>query len=96
MGGDDTNSNVSRLCIKVKSFLTTDHHHHSLHIFQACTPLSKEVLKILGFDEDPPENPIYTAAVCVYPSKVPNAVATLKKLGYFEKMNVASGFLFII
>lgn len=59
---------------------------------QACTPLSKEILKPLGFD-DIDSCTIHTAAVCVYPAKVESAVKTLKKLGYFDKINVASGLM---
>ncbi|KAH1013779.1 hypothetical protein HUJ04_002723 [Dendroctonus ponderosae] len=71
LAGDDTNSNVSRLC------------------FKATKPIAEDLLKELGFSYDK-GCPIKTAAVCVYPSKVPDAVQTLKKLGYYKKVNVAS------
>lgn len=88
LSGDDTNSNVSRLCIKViqppvAPLILPDSS-------QACSPLSKGVLNALGFDEGP-ESPIHAAAVCVYPSKVENAASALRKLGYFDKIHVASG-----
>lgn len=71
LGGDDTASNVSRLC------------------FKATRPIAEDLLAKLGFKYD--ENcPIRTAAVCVYSSKVNDAVQTLKKLGYYDKVNVAS------
>lgn len=45
------------------------------------------MLEALGFEA----GNIQTAAVCVYPAKVPIAVATLKKMGMENKINVASG-----
>lgn len=45
------------------------------------------MLEALGFEA----GNIQTAAVCVYPAKVPVAVATLKKMGMENKINVASG-----
>ncbi|GLV37806.1 Deoxyribose-phosphate aldolase [Carabus blaptoides fortunei] len=72
LGGDDTDSNVSRLCYK------------------AAKPLPSDVLLALGFNYDDILQPIRTAAVCVYPSKVDVAVATLKKIGLYHKINVAS------
>ncbi|CAG9771430.1 unnamed protein product [Ceutorhynchus assimilis] len=71
LAGDDTHSNVSRLC------------------FKASRPLAEDLLLKLGYKYDE-ECPIQTAAVCVYPSKVRDAVETLKKLGYYDKINVAS------
>lgn len=71
LAGDDTSSNVSRLC------------------FKATKPIAEDLLDKLGFKYE--ENcPVRTAAVCVYPSKVEDAVNTLKKLGYYDKINVAS------
>ncbi|RZB62202.1 deoxyribose-phosphate aldolase [Asbolus verrucosus] len=71
LGGDDTNSNVSRLCHK------------------AAKPLPEDLLNELGFEYGP-DCPIRTAAVCVYPSRVEDAVAALKKLNVLDKINVAS------
>ena len=45
------------------------------------------MLEALGFEA----SCIQTAAVCVYPSKVPIAYETLKKMGVENKINVASG-----
>ncbi|XP_076269395.1 deoxyribose-phosphate aldolase [Rhynchophorus ferrugineus] len=71
LGGDDTQSNVSRLC------------------FKAFRPLAEDLLEELGFHYNE-SCPIHTAAVCVYPSKVKDAVQCLKQLGYYDKINVAS------
>ncbi|XP_044267132.1 deoxyribose-phosphate aldolase [Tribolium madens] len=71
LGGDDTPSNVSRLCYK------------------AAKPLPEDLLNQLGFDYNS-DCPIRTAAVCVYPSRVEDAVKTLKKLKLTDKINVAS------
>lgn len=55
--------------------------------------MPRDILNELGFDyEDNGENyPIKTAAICVYPSKVESAVKTLKEIGLYGKINVASG-----
>ncbi|CAG9859614.1 unnamed protein product [Phyllotreta striolata] len=71
LAGDDTNSNVSRLC------------------FKAAKPVAEDLLQELGFDYSN-ESPIHTAAVCVYPSKVQDAVTTLKNMGMSGKIKVAS------
>ncbi|KAG5865838.1 hypothetical protein JTB14_029935 [Gonioctena quinquepunctata] len=71
LAGDDTNSNVSRLCYK------------------AAKPVAEDLLNELGFEYDE-KCPIHTAAICVYPSKVEDAVQTLKKMGMVEKIKVAS------
>lgn len=68
LGGDDTDSNVMRLCAK------------------ASRAVSEDMLEALGFEA----GNIQTAAVCVYPAKVPVAAATLKKMGMENKINVAS------
>ncbi|KAK9869493.1 hypothetical protein WA026_003247 [Henosepilachna vigintioctopunctata] len=68
LGGDDTESNVARLCQK------------------AAQPIHTDILEGLGFKEDD----IRTAAVCVYPSRVKEAVNVLKKIGLYGKINVAS------
>ncbi|KAJ1528809.1 hypothetical protein ONE63_007186 [Megalurothrips usitatus] len=68
LGGDDTDSNVMRLCAK------------------AARPISNDMLNALGFEP----GSIQTGAICVYPSKVPVAYATLKKMGMEEKINIAS------
>lgn len=54
---------------------------------QAARPVSEDMLTALGFEA----GSIQTGAVCVYPAKVPIAVATLKKMGMYNKINVASG-----
>ncbi|CAH1104809.1 unnamed protein product [Psylliodes chrysocephalus] len=71
LAGDDTNSNVSRLC------------------FKAAKPVSEDLLQTLGFDYSE-KSPIHTAAVCVYPSRVEDAVKALKNMGMLGKVNVAS------
>lgn len=71
LGGDDTESNVKRLC------------------FKAAKPLPADLLKKLGFEYNSC-NPIHTAAVCVYPSRVKNAAETLEKMGMKDRINVAS------
>ncbi|XP_050307208.1 deoxyribose-phosphate aldolase [Anthonomus grandis grandis] len=72
LAGDDTNSNVSRLCLK------------------AARPIAEDLLEKLGFNYEDPDCPIRTAAVCVYPSKVKDATDTLKQIGFYDKINVAS------
>ncbi|XP_066990998.1 deoxyribose-phosphate aldolase [Anabrus simplex] len=76
LGGDDTKSNVMRLCAK------------------AAQPVSPDLLIALGFDEETAKglssNRITTAAVCVYPAKVSDAVDSLQKLGVAAKIQVAS------
>ncbi|XP_060534282.1 deoxyribose-phosphate aldolase [Cylas formicarius] len=71
LAGDDTFSNVSRLCVK------------------AAKPVAEDLLSELGYEYNK-DCPIHTAAVCVYPSRVPDAVSSLKRLGFYEKINVAS------
>ncbi|KAL3283538.1 hypothetical protein HHI36_006677 [Cryptolaemus montrouzieri] len=71
LGGDDTSSNVARLCRK------------------AAQPISQNILDALGFKEDD-DISIKTAAVCVYPSRVEDAVKELRKLNQCGKINVAS------
>ncbi|XP_018570310.1 deoxyribose-phosphate aldolase isoform X2 [Anoplophora glabripennis] len=71
LAGDDTHSNVSRLC------------------FKAAKPIAEDLLSQLGFEYNE-KSPIHTAAVCVYSSKVEDAVRTLKKMGMDEKVKVAS------
>nr|XP_023025687.1 deoxyribose-phosphate aldolase [Leptinotarsa decemlineata] len=70
LAGDDTQSNVSRLC------------------FKAAKPVAED-LDELGFEYDE-KYPIHTAAVCVYPSKVDDAIQTLKKMGMADRIKVAS------
>lgn len=53
---------------------------------KAARPISTDMLKALGMEA----SAIQTAAVCVYPAKVPVAYATLKKMGMENKVNVAS------
>jgi hypothetical protein len=56
---------------------------------QAAHPLSSDLLVALGFDEN--DERITTAAVCVYPARVNDAINSLKKLGVADKIPVASG-----
>ncbi|KAL1131388.1 hypothetical protein AAG570_011005 [Ranatra chinensis] len=72
LAGDDTSSNVIRLCTK------------------AVNPISKEILAKLHENEIEKKflYDITTAAVCVYPSRVPDAVQHLTKLN--AKLPVAS------
>lgn len=51
--------------------------------------MSSDVLLALGFEEG--DNRITTAAVCLYPSRVADAVSCLKKMGMADKIPVASG-----
>ncbi|KAJ8930703.1 hypothetical protein NQ314_016468 [Rhamnusium bicolor] len=71
LAGDDTHSNIARLC------------------FKAAKPIAEDLLNELGFEYNN-TSPIHTAAVCVYPSKVQDAVETLKYMGLAEKIKVAS------
>lgn len=57
---------------------------------QAARPLPEDLLNDLGFEYGP-DSCIRTAAVCVYPSRVEDAVKTLKRLQLLDKINVASG-----
>ncbi|XP_049865958.1 deoxyribose-phosphate aldolase [Pectinophora gossypiella] len=68
LAGDDTKSNVTRLCLK------------------AASPLAPELVKRLGL----PEGKVKTAAVCVYPSRVPDAYNALKRLGLVDEIQIAS------
>ncbi|XP_069705291.1 deoxyribose-phosphate aldolase [Periplaneta americana] len=70
LGGDDTTSNVTRLC------------------FKAAHPLPPDLSSALGFNED--DNRLMTAAVCVYPARVKDAVNALKKMEVADKITVAS------
>jgi len=69
LAGDDTISNVKRLCFKAKA------------------PISADVAKDLGVED----LGITTGAVCVYPSRVAEAVAFLKGTG-IPVASVAAGF----
>ncbi|CAG9833800.1 unnamed protein product [Diabrotica balteata] len=71
LGGDDTKSNVTRLC------------------FKAARPVAEDILNELGFEYNE-ESPIHTAAVCVYPSRVADAVKALGDMGMLSKINVAA------
>ncbi|XP_056634665.1 deoxyribose-phosphate aldolase [Diorhabda sublineata] len=71
LAGDDTKSNVTRLC------------------FKAAKPIADDVLNELGFNYNV-DSPIHTAAVCVYPARVADAVDALSKMGMCKKIAVAS------
>jgi len=66
LSGDDTATNVSRLC------------------FKAQNPVRQDLLENMGMAD----KGITTGAVCVYSSRVPDAVKTLKDIG--SKVPVAS------
>ncbi|GBP26262.1 Deoxyribose-phosphate aldolase [Eumeta japonica] len=72
LSGDDTRSNVRRLCIK------------------AANPLPLSIFKGLGFTPESNISPIHTAAVCVYPTRVKDAVETIKQMGLEHQLQVAS------
>lgn len=58
--------------------------------FKAAKPLNENILNEMGFKYDQ-DSIIHTAAVCVYPSRVEDAVKILKKMNISGKINVASG-----
>ena len=66
LSGDDTATNVSRLC------------------FKAQNPVRKDLLESMGMAD----KGITTGAICVYPSRVPDAVKTLENLN--SKVPIAS------
>ncbi|GAB1599715.1 deoxyribose-phosphate aldolase-like [Argonauta hians] len=72
LSGDDTYSNVERLCFKAKN------------------PIQSNLLKSLAMQD----RDIMTAAVCVYPNRVADCVAALKKAKalHIEVASVATGF----
>uniref|UniRef100_UPI00398F04E7 deoxyribose-phosphate aldolase n=1 Tax=Pristiophorus japonicus TaxID=55135 RepID=UPI00398F04E7 len=71
LSGDDTPSNVQRLCYKAKH------------------PIREDLLKSLNMDD----KGITTGAVCVYPSRVADAVQTLKAIQCnIPVASVATGF----
>lgn len=67
LSGDDTRSNVFRLCTK------------------AANPLPTDLLKKLDLKE-----PIRTAAVCVYPTKVKDAYEAIKLMKLTSEINIAA------
>nr|XP_021200840.2 deoxyribose-phosphate aldolase [Helicoverpa armigera] len=67
LSGDDTRSNVFRLCVK------------------AANPLPPDFVTKLGLKE-----PIRTAAVCVYPSRVKDAYEALKLMKLTSDINIAA------
>eukprot|EP00049_Salpingoeca_infusionum_P003672 m.69567 g.69567 ORF g.69567 m.69567 type:complete len:318 (+) comp12227_c2_seq1:82-1035(+) len=69
LSGDDTESNVKRLCFKAKA------------------PIRRDILKKLGVED----KKITTGAVCVYPSRVKDALKHLKGTG-IPIASVAAGF----
>lgn len=78
LAGDDTFTNVSRLCVK------------------ATRPISEEIIQGLAEkfgDNCESLNRIKTAAVCVYPARVDDAVSQLKRLNVdMPVASVATGF----
>lgn len=72
LAGDDTASNVNRLCFKAKH------------------PIRDDLVKALGVED----LGITVAAVCVYPSRVADAVKALKNAGasHIPVASVATGF----
>ncbi|KPJ11331.1 Putative deoxyribose-phosphate aldolase [Papilio machaon] len=71
LSGDDTRSNVIRLCQK------------------AANPLKCDLLNKLGIDN----NKLKTAAVCVYPARVPDAYDIIKQMGLTDTIQIASAIL---
>jgi len=71
LGGDDTTSNVKRLCAKAKK------------------PIDSRLLGLLGLESLDP--PLTTGAVCVYPSRVAEAVSALAGTN-IPVASVATGF----
>lgn len=66
------------------------HSNVSLLCFQAIRPIREALLHKLGYNYDDSPS-ITTAAVCVYPARVDDAVQILKRLGYYgNKVQVAS------
>lgn len=57
---------------------------------KAARPLNEDIVNEMGFKYDQ-DSVIHTAAVCVYPSRVEDAVKALKKMNMLGKINVASG-----
>ncbi|XP_013194136.2 deoxyribose-phosphate aldolase [Amyelois transitella] len=70
LSGDDTPSNVKRLCIKAANPISVKTENNVTLVQQG---------KI-----------IRTAAVCVYPSRVPDAYSTIRCLGLLEELQIAS------
>jgi len=72
LAGDDTETNVQRLCLK------------------AGNPIRKDILVGMGMEGEG----LTVGAVCVYPSRVPDAVTALNKFGHPEipVAAVATGF----
>ncbi|KPI97949.1 Putative deoxyribose-phosphate aldolase [Papilio xuthus] len=68
LSGDDTRSNVVRLCQK------------------AANPIKQDILNKLGIDN----NKLTTAAVCVYPARVPDAYDIIKQMGLTDTIQIAS------
>lgn len=58
--------------------------------FKAARPISEDILNEMGFKYDQ-DSVIHNAAVCVYSSRVGDAVRTLQKMNMLDKINVASG-----
>lgn len=59
-----------------------------MYNLKASEPVSPDIIKSLGFSEN---DVITTAAVCVYPARVADAVAALKCLRPDGKVKVAAG-----
>lgn len=75
LAGDDTRSNVDRLCTQAAfPFSYVD-----LNEYRSCTDG--------GGDR---EIPIQTAAICVYPARVADAHAQLKRLGKIDEIQIAA------
>ncbi|GLH12497.1 Deoxyribose-phosphate aldolase [Gryllus bimaculatus] len=70
LAGDDTSSNVTRLCQK------------------AAEPLPMDTVAALGLADS--DLVIRTAAICVYPSRVTDAVEALNRMNLYPKIGVAS------
>lgn len=58
--------------------------------FKAARPIKEDILNEMGFRYGD-DSVIHSAAVCVYPARVEDAVKALKRMNMLHKINVASG-----
>lgn len=75
LSGDDTNSNVDRLCVR------------ACYPFGRHSTISNET----SVEEVDFLKQLHVAAVCVYPTKVKDAYTTLKRLNMLDQIQIASG-----
>lgn len=78
-------------CIDLTTLAGDDTHCNvSRMCCKAARPLNENILNQIGFKYNE-DCVIHAAAVCVYPSRVEDAVETLRKMNMLNKINVASG-----